>query len=135
MEKIVYGGGRNLRISFKDSVEVARWIKRRNVKQAMKLLEEVIEQKKAVPYRRYNKDRPHKPAVGPGRYPIKVAKAFIAMLKNIINSAKQKYNESNPEKLFIENVIVNRAISKRRSKRLGGIKATNVRFIVKVISK
>ena len=115
--------GSFLPISFKASVNIARFIKGREVKKALKILEGVMEKKIAVPYVKYNRKVAHKPGIGPGRYPVKAARYFIGILKNGINVAKNKGMDEN--KLYIKRIEVNRSISKRRAKRLGR-KATSI---------
>ncbi|MFP3190401.1 MAG: uL22 family ribosomal protein, partial [Thermoproteota archaeon] len=47
--KSVLASGRDLDISFKEAVEVCNYIKGRNIEEAKKILEEVIEGKRAWP--------------------------------------------------------------------------------------
>ncbi len=82
--------GRDLRISWKKAVEVCRAIKGMKIEEAKRFLEDVIKLKRPVPMRRYNRKVAHHPGVGPARYPVKVAKAVLEILKNLENNAKVK---------------------------------------------
>jgi large subunit ribosomal protein L22 len=82
--------GRDLTISKKQSVEICKWLKDRPLKQAKQLLTEVIAMKRAVPYTRFNWNVGHRPGMGPGRYPIKSATEFLALLKSAEANAQVK---------------------------------------------
>jgi len=73
--------GRSMPISVKHSVEVANAIRGMSVSKAKKYLEEVMELKQPVTYRRFNDNLGHKKKIGPGRFPIKTAKYFLGILK------------------------------------------------------
>jgi len=77
--------GKELPISPKFSREVCRMIKGKSVGDALKMLDEVADLKRPVPIRRYNIGVAHKKGVGPGRFPVKAAKA----ISKVIESAKQ----------------------------------------------
>ena len=96
----------NLPISWKHSTELARFLKNRFTDQAIKDLEGVINQRIAVPYRRNDFDRGHKPGVGPGRYPVKTAKYFLKVLKHAVKNAEEK--GLNSEELFIKTIVVSK---------------------------
>ena len=73
--------GRSLPISIKHSVELANAIRGLELSKAKKYLEEVIELKQPVSYRRFNDDLGHKKKMGPGRFPVKTALHFLNTLK------------------------------------------------------
>ncbi|HDZ35671.1 MAG TPA: 50S ribosomal protein L22 [Thermococcus sp.] len=91
-EKMARASGRDLRISPKHSVELLREIKGMMVNDALRYLDDVIALKRPVPMRRFNDSQGHKPGrgFGPGRYPVKVAKAVKKVLLNAKNNAEQK---------------------------------------------
>ena len=72
MEAVI--NAKNLEISTKKSIEIANFIRKKNIEQAKKTLQRVIEMKQAVPYKRHNKDIPHRAGMMAGRYPIKTCK-------------------------------------------------------------
>nr|AJS12255.1 50S ribosomal protein L22P [uncultured archaeon] len=86
----------SLPISLKTSVEICNFLKNKKVQKAKKILEDVQEMKIAVPYRRYVHDIPHKPGIGPGRYPIKACEYILKLLSSAEANAQSKgLNTSN----------------------------------------
>ncbi len=86
-------------VSLKESYEIFKVIRGMKLKEAEKLLEEVIQLKTPIPYVRYKLQIAHKrglPNRFPrwktpvGRYPVKTAKAILKLLKNVENNADQK---------------------------------------------
>ena len=83
--------GMNLTISRKFAVEVARFIRGKELSAAKKMLEGVVHQTLAVPFHRYNFDLGHKRgAKGPGRYPKKAARALLQLLCSAEANAENK---------------------------------------------
>jgi large subunit ribosomal protein L22 len=81
----------NLPISTKQSVEVASFIRDKTLQKAKMLLKEVVEHKKAVPYKRYNRDTGHKPGkIAAGRYPEKAIDCFLKLLNTAEANAEDK---------------------------------------------
>ena len=82
--------GKELPVSPKFSREICGMIRGKGVNEGMKMLEEVIELKRAVPLKRFNKRVSHKPGVGPGRYPQKASKAILQVLQSAVANAEYK---------------------------------------------
>ena len=82
--------GREMPVSPKFAREVAGMIRGMKVETARQALEDVIDKKRAVPLKRYNKRVSHKPGVGPGRYPVKAAKAILGVLDSAASNADYK---------------------------------------------
>ncbi len=82
--------GREMPVSPKFAREVAGMIRGMKVETARQALEDVIDKKRAVPLKRYNKRVSHKPGVGPGRYPVKAAKAILGVLDSAASNAEYK---------------------------------------------
>ena len=82
--------GREMPVSPKFTREVAGMIRGMKVEVARQALEDVIDKKRAVPLKRYNKRVSHKPGVGPGRYPVKAAKAILGVLDSAASNAEYK---------------------------------------------
>ena len=82
--------GREMPVSPKFAREVAGMIRGIKVDTARQALEDVIDKKRAVPLKRYNKRVSHKPGVGPGRYPVKAAKAILGVLDSAASNAEYK---------------------------------------------
>jgi len=91
-DRMARASGRDLRISPKHSVELLREIRGMMLNDALKYLDDVINLRRPVPMKRYNDSQGHKPGkgFGPGRYPVKVAKAVKKVLLNVKNNAEQK---------------------------------------------
>lgn len=82
--------GRDIPVSPKFAREVVGMIRGMKVEEAAQMLEEVIEVKRAVPLKRYNKRVSHKAGIGPGRYPVKAAKAVLSVLESASSNAEYK---------------------------------------------
>ena len=77
---VVYARGKDLSMSTKHAIAICRFMKNKKIDYMIKYLEDVSELKKAVPMKG---EIPHRPGLGEGRYPIKAAKMFIVLLKNL----------------------------------------------------
>ena len=86
-------------VSLKETYEIFKIIRGMKLKEAKKLLEDIIALKSPIPYVRYKLQVAHKrglPQRYPrwktpiGRYPVKAAKAVLKLLKNAENNAEQK---------------------------------------------
>jgi large subunit ribosomal protein L22 len=71
-----------LPISPKKTYEVLNAIRGLPLESARSLLEDVVEERRAIPFRRYNQEVAHKKRIGPGRYPKKVARHLLQLLVN-----------------------------------------------------
>ncbi len=89
-EKTSKAMGKELHISRKHAYEIARKIKGMKLEKARGFLEDVAELKKAVPYKRYTRNIPHRKGMCTGRYPQKAAKEFLRVLKNAESNATYK---------------------------------------------
>ncbi len=123
--------GRNIPISTKKAIEIANFLRYRDLTQAKRLLENVIAKRVAVPMRRFNKDTGHKPGIGPGRYPVKAAKEFLALINSAESNAKLKNMDMS--NLYICKLIANKGPrnyrSGRQRRRLS--KSTNLEVVLK----
>lgn len=88
IETMARAYGRELPIAWKKSVELARALRGRTVEQAREYLERVIALKQAVKMRTYNRWVAHKSGMGPARYPVKAAKAFLKILESAVANAE-----------------------------------------------
>lgn len=84
--------GWELNISPKKSMEICREIRGKNIKDAKKLLQDVIAMKKPIAYKRYKRDVPHRKGKGimAGRWPVKPAKEILRLLKSAESNAQYK---------------------------------------------
>lgn len=129
-KKVGRAYGDSLPISLKHAVNICKHIKGRSVGEAVRILEEVIELRRSIPFLRYNKDTPHRKGegLGPGRYPVKASKYILRLLKNAVNNAKQKGLEIS--KLKILHIAAHRAISKEKMARYGYPKGTHIEIVI-----
>jgi large subunit ribosomal protein L22 len=85
--------GRNLRISPKHAREICHEIKGKYLETAQEYLEQVVDKKRSVPFRRYRKKVAHRndltkwPA---GRYPVKASHEIIRILESAEQNASFK---------------------------------------------
>ncbi len=86
---------RDLPISTKETIEVSDFIRYRNLNKAVNLLNEVLEHKKAVPYKRFNRDRGHKAGMMSGAYPQKTIKSILIVLNSVKKNAENKGMNAN----------------------------------------
>lgn len=82
--------GRDMPISPKFARETVGMIRGMRAEDAAIMLEEVMEKQRAVPLKRHNKRVAHKAGIGPGRYPVKVAKAILFVLESAMSNAEYK---------------------------------------------
>jgi large subunit ribosomal protein L22 len=84
--------GKELAISPRHSIEICSAIKGMPLDKAVDFLEDVIDLKKAVPFRRHVGGLPHRKGEGmaTGRYPQKAAKAIKDVLEQARNNAEFK---------------------------------------------
>lgn len=127
--------GMALPISFKQSVEICNFIENKNISDAKKMLQNVVEKKSAIPFKRYNWDLGHKKKMGPARYPEKASKQFINLIEAV--EANAQFKGLNTSNLVIAHVSAHKASKAwhygRKSRRK--MKRTNVEIIVEEKSK
>jgi len=99
-EGIVKALVKSERISPKEAYEVANAIRSMSLPRAETFLSNVMEQKEAVPYRRFNRGVAHRKKIGPGRYPLNTSKGFMKALNLLRANAVYKGMEADNLKLF-----------------------------------
>jgi len=135
-KKITKAYGKEYPISPKKAYEVCNKLRGMPYNDAKMLLEGVINKKIAIPIRRYNQETAHKKGVGPGRYPVKVAKYILKLFKNLESNAKE--DGIDLENAYIYVIAASRGrIKKWRMPRAYGIstawneQTTNIEVILK----
>lgn len=106
------GYGRDMKVSPKDTREVAGAIRGLWVEGAKKYLNDVIELKRPVPFKRFHREVAHKSGIGPGRYPRNSAKAVLEILVNA--EANAKFKGLDPKKLKVSHIVISQGLHKRR---------------------
>jgi large subunit ribosomal protein L22 len=92
-EKTAKASGRELRVSHKSAREVCRAVKGMMLSNAKTYLRDVLEKKKAIPFRRYNKKLGHRHGIEKtfaGRYPIKAAERVLTVIEAAEANAENK---------------------------------------------
>lgn len=121
--------GVGLPISSKISREVCAKIRGMKLDKAKILLENVVELKKAVPYKCYNRDTPHQTSTGPGRFPVKASEHILQILKSAEANAQFKGLSIN--NLFIKHISAQKGPKTiRYGRRHNKAKRTNVEVVL-----
>ena len=117
-------------ISTKYSVEICSTIKGKKVEAARKILEDAADKKNAIRFTRFTNGAGHKSGIGPGKYPVKAAKAILKVLNSAEANAQNKGMGSD---LIVLHAAANEAARSykygRKSRRQE--KSTHVEIIVK----
>jgi large subunit ribosomal protein L22 len=110
-EKIAKASGHDLKISPKHSVEICRTIRNMYLGDAKAFLEDVIEKKTVVPFKRHNKKVGHRKDLQgwpSGRYPVKAAKEILNVLENAEANAENQ--ELDLDNLKLIHISANRGV-------------------------
>ena len=129
-EKIAKAYGSSLPMSTKVSVEICKFLRGKNVNNAIATLKRVLELKEAVPYTRFNNDIGHKPGIGPGRYPQKASTHFLVLLESVKANALAKNLDTNNLKIIF--LVANKASRPWRAGRQRRRKAKKTHVEIKV---
>jgi len=109
-DNIAKAKANELNMSPKHSIEIATFIRHQRVNDAIAYLNEVIGLKKAIPFRRFNRNVAHKRGLpgnwDAGRYPVKASKAYIRVLESVKKNAE--YIGLDADNLEIIHVSANR---------------------------
>lgn len=99
--------GYELHISPKHAVEVCSELRKRPVPEAKKILEDVIDLRRSIPFKKFNGGVGHRSdAPGAGRYPRKAAREILTVLKDAEGNAS--YKGLSPEKMIIRHIAAKR---------------------------
>ena len=101
----------NLPVSRKTSIEIANFIRGKEVEKVKKLLADVLKKKVAVPFKRATFDRGHKRGIGPGRYPEKATQEILKLLASAESNAR---NQGLNSSLVISSLMVNKGTTQWR---------------------
>lgn len=122
--------GISLPISMKFSVEICNFIRGKRISEAKEMLQTVVEGKRAIPFKIFNKDLSHKRKIGPGRYPKKASQEIIKLLESV--EANAQFKGMNTSDLYIIHINAHLASRPLRygRKRRRKAKRTHVEIIV-----
>lgn len=128
-KEVTYARGFDLHASKKHCMYICNFIKNKNVDTAIQQLNEVINKKRAIPFKG---EIPHRKGMMSGRYPVNASKEFIYLLKGLRGNIL--VNGMDLDKTRIVTASAN--WSSRPQRRGGGrFKRTNVLLIVKETAK
>lgn len=102
---------KSLKISPKHCVEICNALRGMEVSKAKAYLEDVIDMKKAVPFKRHNKKVGHRKGLKgwpSGRYPVKAATQILKVLENA--EANAEYKGMDTEKIIIEHISSHKGV-------------------------
>ena len=104
--------GRDIKVSPKPTREVLNCIKGMNLEKAKTFLENVVDKKIPVPFKRYNKHGAHRKGLDrfkwhTGRYPVKAAREVLTVIENAENNAE--YKGLDIDRIKIIHAMVHRA--------------------------
>ncbi len=77
-------------ISTKQSIEICRVIRGKNIQNAKKILNESKDMKKPIPYTRFTEGAGHKHGIGPGKYPVKACREILNLVNLVEANAQHK---------------------------------------------
>jgi len=131
MAKVI---GKNLPVSKKVAYEVTNHIRGRTIEKAIAILKDVQAMKTPVPYKRYNKDTPHRKGdFASGRFPEKAARYIIPLLKSLKSNADDKGLTGD---LILVHSAANMTAKRHRAGRIRGVKrTTHVEFVAAPTTK
>ncbi len=108
-DNIARAKANELPISPKHAIEIADFIKNKTTKEAIAYLEDVVDLKKAIPFKKFNRNVAHKRGLDKwdaGRFPVKASGSYIRLLKSAEKNAE--YIGLDTENLKIVHVAANR---------------------------
>jgi len=127
-EKMARAVGIALSISFKQAMEICSFLRHKKLESAKQILESVLDMKQAIPYKRFNKQIPHRPGMMAGRYPQNASSAVLKILESVESNANAKGLTNN---LYITHMCAHRAPAIRRGGRVPGeAKRAHVEIVV-----
>lgn len=97
----------NLPVSTKHCIEICDSLRYKDVSYAKKFLEEVVELKRAVPFRKYVMNTGHKKGMSTGKFPTKAASEVLKLLKSV--EANAQFKGLNTGSLKITKLVANKA--------------------------
>jgi len=111
-EGIAKASGRDLKISPKAAREICGAIRKMKLEEARRLLQDVVDKKRPIPYRRHKKKVSHKAGIEgwyAGRYPVKAALEIMKVLNGLEANAEDRG-------LYVERLKIVHATAQRARK-------------------
>lgn len=101
-------------ISPKAAIEIARFIRGKELDYAEVYLKDVVALKRAIPYKRFNRNVPHRKGLtgwDAGRFPQKASKVYLRLINNVRKNAEYVGLETKGLKIVC--VTANRGIKRK----------------------
>lgn len=101
-------------ISPKHAIEIASFIRNKNLDEVESYLQQVLLHKKAIPFKKFNRNVAHKRGLekwDAGRYPEKATKVYLRLINSVRKNAE--YSGLNLSNLQIIHVSANRGVKRR----------------------
>ena len=114
-------------VSPKHAMEVCNAVRGMRLVRAEKFLENVIDGKEYVEFKRFNKQMPHRTGGKPGKWPKKASERILKIIKNAENNAEQKGLDK--EKLKIVHAAAHRGPVYQRRASKGRMKTSNIETV------
>ena len=98
---------KSIHMSPKHAIEICSTLRYKTTNQAKKILMDAISLKKAIPFKRFNKDMGHKRGMAAGRYAPKAASEVLKLVKSVEANAQDLGLDTTA--LKISKILANRA--------------------------
>ena len=82
--------GRGISISTKAAIEIAAFIRGKRIDNAISYLQQVIEKKKAIPYKRSTEAGHRRGQIAAGKYPLIASQEILKLLNGLKKDAQAK---------------------------------------------
>lgn len=120
----------HLPISLKTSIEICNYIKNKSTTRAKKILEDAINLKQPIPYKKFVTEMPHRRGkMAAGKFPVKASKEILKLIKSVESNAQNIGLSSN---LVISEMIPNRGPLQWHYGRHRRVKMKRTHIIIKV---
>ena len=108
-EKMARVYGSDLSISSKHAIEICTKLNSKTLNQAKDILNDVINMKKPIEFRRFSHGAGHKKGMAAGKFPVKASKEVLKLVESLEANAQQK--GLNTAALVLVHTCANRASS------------------------
>jgi len=125
--------GKSMTISTKQSVEICSLLRGRKLSRAKQMLNDVIAEKSAVPFRRFRHNIGHKNVGGPARFPKKASAEILGLINQV--EANAQFKGLNTANLVIAHINANKGGSTMRQGRKRGMKAKRTHIEIVAVER
>ncbi len=128
-DKTAKAYGKSLPISTKVAINICNALRGLPVNKALAYLQDVLDEKRAIPFTRFSDGVGHRPGIGAGRYPKKASQAIAEIIASAANNAAVKGLSTD---LKIVAIVANKASSPLHygRQRRRSMKRTHIEVVV-----